>query len=254
MNGHIERWKGRHSTKDKLRAEVWSTLEAKEAAIGNPWSTIPNFKGSREAAEQLGKIPEWANAKVVKCNPDAAQAWIRYNALSEGKRVYTPVPELVADFPFLLLDPDLLREQNISLDRVMYSQGALTNGVRCNFKDLEPIDFAVVGCVAVTEAGGRTGKGAGFADLEMGIFRHYGVLPENVPVATTVHDIQIVENNLVVMEAHDTPLDYIATAEKLIATDTKYETPCALEWDKLQPDQYENIPFLNGLKSELQAS
>ena len=30
------------------------------------------------------------------------------------------------------------------------------------------LDFCVVGCVAVTRSGGRTGKGAGFADLEQG--------------------------------------------------------------------------------------
>ena len=38
------------------------------------------------------------------------------------------------------------------------------------------LDFVVVGCVAVTRAGGRTGKGGGFADLELGIFRELGKL------------------------------------------------------------------------------
>ena len=40
---------------------------------------------------------------------------------------------------------------------------------------MEKLDFCVVGCVAVTRRGGRTGKGAGFADLEHGIFRELGL-------------------------------------------------------------------------------
>ena len=41
-------------------------------------------------------------------------------------------------------------------------------------RTMPKLDFGVVGCVAVTRRGGRTGKGGGFADLELGIFRELG--------------------------------------------------------------------------------
>ncbi len=73
------------------------------------------------------------------------------------------------------------------------------------------LDFCVVGCVAVTRLGGRTGKGAGFADLEQGIFREFGLVDDSTPIATTVHSSQVVDEAEVVMESHDSALTFIAT-------------------------------------------
>ena len=50
----------------------------------------------------------------------------------------------------------------------------MQHGEPIAFEDMPALDFCVVGCVAVTRRGGRTGKGAGFADLEQGIFRELG--------------------------------------------------------------------------------
>lgn len=245
------RWQGRNIEKDTLRHRVWQELESSGAAIGDPWSSIPNFQGAELAAPKLTDLPEWQAAQVVKSNPDSPQAWVRLQALQAGKRVYTPVPELVKDFPFLLLDPKKLRAQGIAFEDVMYSAGALKHGKRVNFDEIEKLDFCVVGCVAVTAAGGRTGKGAGFADLELGLFRYYGVIDDTTPLATTVHEIQVVDNENVVMQAHDAPLDYIATPERLIATNTQYPKPGVLDWNALQDDQFENIPFLRDLQAQL---
>ena len=247
----IERWKGRNSNKDRLRGKIWSSLEDTQVAIGNPWSTIPNFVGAAEAANRLSTLAVWKKANTVKVNPDAAQGPLRLLALQAGKKVFTPVPELVKDFPYILLDPEALTEKGIAFEDVMYSKGAMEFGQRCNFSDITPLDICVCGCVAVTRAGGRTGKGAGFADLEQALFRLYGVVNSSTPVMTTVHDIQVVEDELVVMQGHDTPLNIIVTPTELIETNTDYPEPGPLEWDKLQPDQFENIPFLNDLKAEL---
>jgi len=246
-----ERWKGRNSTKDSLRREVWAELENSGAVIGSAWSSIPNFHGAEAAAEQLTQLASWQSAKVVKSNPDSAQAWVRLNALKAGKRVYTPVPELVKDFPFILLDPEQLTANGIAFEDVMYSDGAIKHGQRVNFDQIEPLDFVVVGCVAVTALGGRTGKGAGFADLELGLFRHYGCIQTDTPIVTTVHGIQLVENAAIVMESHDTPLNVIATPEQLIQCDKSYHQPGAIDWDKIQTDQYDNIPFLLDLRQQI---
>lgn len=252
MNERLERWKGRHSLKDTLREKVWSRLEESGAAVGNPWSTIPNFVGAEKAAMLLSEVPAWKKAGIVKCNPDAAQGPLRLLALQQGKKVYTPVPELVEDFPYLLLDPEVLQANNIPFEDVMYSDGAIKHGKRCKFSEMEPLDFCVVGCVAVTRAGGRTGKGAGFADIELGLFRYYGVVGKYTPIATTVHQLQVVPDDRVVMQSHDAPLDWIATPEELVATHTRYPTPGPINWKGVQPDQFEKIPFLRGLMYELQ--
>lgn len=219
--------------------------------MGSPWSAIPNFHGAAKAALRLQEIPAWEQASVVKSNPDRPQAWLRLAALQQGKRLYVPVPELANDFPYVLLDPQRLKAEQIEFEDVMFSEGAVKFGQRVEFGEVEPIDFFVVGCVAVTSAGGRTGKGAGFADLEFGIFQHYGLIKPGMPVVTSVHDLQQVAAGEVVMQSHDTPLDWIATPTQLLATQTEYPVPGPVNWDALQPDQYEKIPFLVRLRDEL---
>lgn len=251
MSDITPRWTGRNSDKDVLRRSVWSALESTGAAVGDAWYRIPDFLGAAAAASQLVLAPGWQDARVVKCNPDAAQAPLRLAALRAGKRVYTPVPELVADHPYLCLDPEDLAARGVDLADVAFSDGACRLGRRCTFAEVEPIDFFVVGCVAVTAAGGRTGKGAGFADLELGIFNHYGLVGSTTPLATTVHDLQVVPDCEVVMEAHDAPLDLIATPTRLIATATTLPRPGPIDWRHIRPDQFAAIPFLSDLKAAL---
>eukprot|EP00747_Dinoflagellata_sp_TGD_P186515 gnl/TRDRNA2_/TRDRNA2_43575_c0_seq1.p1 gnl/TRDRNA2_/TRDRNA2_43575_c0~~gnl/TRDRNA2_/TRDRNA2_43575_c0_seq1.p1 ORF type:complete len:255 (+),score=51.21 gnl/TRDRNA2_/TRDRNA2_43575_c0_seq1:102-866(+) len=248
-------WAGRNATKDALRQHVWTALATSGDALDSdgPFHRIPDFAGAEAAATHLQKLPAWRTAKVIKCNPDPPQAFVRRAALRDGKKLYLPVPCLTHDFPFLLLDPAALREANLMPDDVMYSEEAMKHGKRVEFCEMEPMDICVVGSVAVTTAGGRTGKGGGFADLELGLFRHYGTCnPGMTPVVSTVHHLQVVADEDIVMEEHDTPLDVIVTPDGITLTNTKYVQPGKLDWDKLQPDQYENIPFLKTLRRELE--
>jgi 5-formyltetrahydrofolate cyclo-ligase len=246
-----ERWKGRNTDKDTLRREVWSALETSKAGIEPIWSAIPNFFGAHTAAEKLATLPFWKSAKVVKCNPDAPQIPVRLKALQEGKLVYTPVPELVQDFPFLLLDPEELKKNGVSFEEAAVSSGALKHGKRVQFDEMLPMDVCVVGCVAVTREGGRTGKGGGFADLELGIFREVGTIPEHAPIVTTVHDVQVVENEKLIMLEHDSALHWIVTPNEIIETHTPYPQPTGVAWDLVQADQYRDVPFLNELRAKL---
>lgn len=250
MTEHQQRWQGRNQQKDELREAIWLSLEESGAGIGSPWSAIPNFTGAEQAAFKITSLSAWQEARVVKCNPDGAQGWLRKMALEQGKRVYMAVPELAEDFPFILLDPVALKERGIAPEQVMFAKQAIAKGQPVAFKNIEPLDFVVVGSVAVTRAGGRIGKGAGFADLELGLFRLYGVVNDETPIVTTVHNLQLVDDGELVMQAHDTPLDWIALPGELIATNTKYPIPGPLDWASLQPDQFETIPFLNKLQQE----
>ena len=245
------RWKGRNSEKDILRSEVWSLLEERSVSIGPAWSRIPNFIGADKAAQRLAGLQIWKRAKIVKSNPDSPHIPVRWRALEDGKLVYVPVPELVKDYPFIELDPNKLQRNGIRFEEVARIEGAMKHGRKVGFQDMKPFDLAVVGCVAVSRNGGRTGKGGGFADLEMGIFREMGLVNADTPIVTTIHSLQVKDDERVIMVAHDTPLDWIITPDEVIETQTMMEQPGGVNWDTIQSDQYENIPFLLSLKSTL---
>lgn len=247
------RWAGRSPAKDVIRAQVWDRLVAAGVGIGQVHDMIPTFAGADLAAWHLAQHPDWAAARVVKTNPDHAQTPIRIRALYEGKAVYTPVPYLTAAFPYLRLDPARLAEDGISFELAATPQGFLQHGRRVEFEEIAPLDFCVAGSVAVSRAGGRTGKGAGFADLETGIFRALGLVTDATPMATTVHSLQLVPDDAVVIEAHDTPLDVIATEQGLIETHCTLGRPRGVDWMRVRPDQFAAIPFLSALRDRMTA-
>ena len=245
------RWTGRNSEKDIVRSAVWSLLEERSVSIGPVWSRIPNFIGADKAAQRLAELQIWKAAKVVKSNPDPPQIPVRLRALEDGKLVYVPVPELVKDYPFIELDPNKLQRNGIPFEEVAPIEGAMEHGRKVGFQDMKPFDLAVVGCVAASRNGSRSGKGGGFADLEMGIFREMGLISADTPIVTTIHTLQVKEDERVIMVAHDTPLDWIITPDEVIETQTMIAQPEGVNWDTIQSDQYENIPFLLSLKSTL---
>lgn len=245
------RWAGRSPAKDVIRKIVWDRLETAGVGIGPVRDMIPCFAGADLAAWHLARHPGWTAARVIKTNPDHAQTPIRIRALHEGKTVYTPVPYLTAGFPYLRLDPARLVARQVSFELAATPQGFMQHGEQVEFEEIEPLDFCVVGSVAVSRAGGRTGKGAGFADLETGIFRTLGLVSDRTPMATTVHSLQLVPDSDVVIEPHDTPLDLVATEAGLIETQSALPRPGGVDWDRVRADQYASIPFLSALRDRL---
>ena len=247
------RWAGRNPAKDVIRHTIWRELETTGVNVGPAWSMIPNFSGADVAAWHLAQTDAWKAAKTVKTNPDHAQTPIRIRALYAGKTVFTPVPYLTKDFPYLKLDPARLTGADVSFELAATPQGFMEYGERLEFEDVDPLDFCVVGSVAVSRAGGRTGKGAGFADLETAIFRELGTVTASTPMATTIHSIQLVADDAIVIEAHDSPLDFVATERELIVTGNSMARPMGVDWTKVRSDQFETIPFLTRLRDRMVA-
>ncbi|HWJ73520.1 MAG TPA: 5-formyltetrahydrofolate cyclo-ligase [Kaistia sp.] len=246
------RWAGRNNDKDRLRDRIWAKLMTDGVNVGPVDSRIPNFAGADLAALNLSRLDAWKNARVVKCNPDPPQIPVRLRALYDGKILYAPVPELTKGFPFVRLDPAVLEAKGVQFELAAVSQGFVEHGEPVEFEEMEKLDFVVVGCVAVSRAGGRTGKGGGFADLELGIFRELGKVTPDTPVATSVHSVQVVDDALLPMQPHDSPLDFIATDLGLIETGTTMARPTRVAWDFVQADQYASIPFLNDLRARIE--
>jgi 5-formyltetrahydrofolate cyclo-ligase len=247
------RWAGRNPAKDVIRHDIWAALEDADVNVGPAWSMIPNFVGADMAAWHLAQTDAWRTAQTVKTNPDHAQTPIRIRALYEGKTVYTPVPYLTKDFPYLRLDPKALTAKEISFELAATPQGFMEHGERLEFEEVAPLDFCVVGSVAVSRAGGRTGKGAGFADLETAIFRQLGVVTATTPMATTIHSLQLVDDHHIVIESHDSPLDFVATEAELIVTGNTMSRPMGVDWNKVRANQFETIPFLGRLRDRMLA-
>ena len=251
---HGATWTGRHRGKDALRQEIWSLLKRQAASPGDPVGHIPDFVGSDRAADRLAELPIWQAARVIKCNPDKAQAPVRLRALRDGKLLYMAVPRLVDARCFVELTAAALRAKDADLDTASQWQGALEHGRLVAFEEMQPIDLVITGCVAVARSGGRTGKGAGFADLELGMLRQVGLLAPGTPIITTVHGLQLVDDARLPMQRHDSPLDWIITPDEAIETHTPYPQPAGVDWDAVQPDQYQSIPALRALRPSPEAS
>ncbi|MDA0268567.1 MAG: 5-formyltetrahydrofolate cyclo-ligase [Cyanobacteria bacterium] len=243
-------WSGRHSRKDSLRQTIWTRLHTQGIALDHPWGRIPNFIGAEQAAFALAQLPQWQQAQVVKCNPDAPQTPVRRQALQDGKCLYMAVPKLTAAHCFVALTGEILAQKGISLDQGATKEHVLAYGTPVRFTDMDPIDLAVVGCVAVTPNGGRTGKGAGFADLEFALLQEHGLLSVKTVIATTVHDLQIVAADHLPMQTHDWPLDWVVTPSQVIPTHTPYPRPQGLDWQRLQPEQRQQIPALKSSQTK----
>ena len=240
-------WIGYHHDKDKLRTEIWSLLKQQAASVGDSFGHIPNFVGAELAAEKLAALPIWQQAKTIKCNPDSPQIPVRMRALQDGKRLYMAVPRLTDDRCFVELTAEDLQRQSVSIAESAIARKALTCGKLVSFEEMEPIDLVIIGCVAAGRSGGRTGKGAGFADLELAMLTEFGLVEIDTPIVTTVHSLQVVEDSRLPMQVHDWALNWIITAEEVIETNTIYPRPTGLNWDSIRAEQLEKIPILRKL-------
>jgi len=247
------RWAGRNSAKDIVRGDIWTELVAAGVSVGPSFDRIPNFVGADMAAKRLSELDAWKRAHTIKCNPDPPQIPVRLRALYDGKLLFAPVPYLTKGFPYLRIDPEKLAAQGVDFETAATAQGFLRHGEPVGFEDMPKLDFCIVGCVAVTRSGGRTGKGAGFADLEHGIFRELGVTDASTPIATTVHSLQLVADARVVIEPHDNALNFIATESELIRTGARQSETGGVDWPLVRPDQFADIPFLEELRASLEA-
>jgi 5-formyltetrahydrofolate cyclo-ligase len=229
-------------SKDEVREDVWHAMEREGVArFPGAEGRIPNYAGAKAAAERLARHPAWQSATTVKANPDSPQTHARRLALEQGKVLVMAVPRLRDLHPFRLLDPRGLSPHE--LREAATIKGALRHGTVIDLDQVPQLDLVLSGSVAVNLKGARLGKGGGFSDLEYGLLSEAGKIDRHTVVATTVHPIQILRENLL-MTAHDIPVNLIATSRAVIEVDGAYERPPGVLWDHLQPPQIHEIPVL----------
>ncbi|WP_083902776.1 5-formyltetrahydrofolate cyclo-ligase [Natrinema versiforme] len=227
--------------KEAIRERVWDDLEESGEARFPfpPHGRIPNFAGASEAAERLAEQPEWTDATTIKANPDAPQLPVRRRALREGKIVYMAVPRLRDEKCFLKLDPDELADY----DDATTVSGSSKHGEQVGPDEIDSVDLIVSGSVAITENGERIGKGEGYSDLEYAVLRELGLVDESTPVATTVHERQVIDD-AVAIGAHDVAMDLVVTPERTVRPEGSAQ-PSGIDWDLLDEERLEEIPVLD---------
>ncbi|MEX2196990.1 MAG: 5-formyltetrahydrofolate cyclo-ligase [Thermoleophilaceae bacterium] len=229
-------------SKAEVRQDVWQTMERDGVArFPGAGGRIPNFAGAKGAAERLARHPDWVRAQTMKVNPDSPQTHARRLALAQGKVLVMAVPRLRDQHPFRLLDPRSLRGE--ALAEAATIKGALKHGRVIDLDEVPPLDFVLTGSVAVNLKGARVGKGGGYSDLEFALLGEAGRIDRATVIATTVHPVQILRENLLVTD-HDIPVDLVATPRAVIEVDGAFPRPRGILWHHLQPPQIREIPVL----------
>jgi len=230
--------------KQAIRERVWARLEKERVArFPGARGRIPNFVGAERAAERLAGLDQWRAARTVKANPDAPQLPVRALALSEGRTLYMAVPRLRDPKPFILLDPRKLTgppRSNASI------RGASKAGRPVSIRRMRPIDLVVCGSVAVNGKGVRIGKVGGYSDLEFALLTEAGLLGDRTVVATTVHPLQVLDEDLPETQ-HDFRVDLIVTPEEVIRPGPRRRGGGIL-WEDLDERRIEEIPILRTLR------
>ncbi len=234
--------------KEELRQRIWALLEERNVArFPLPVSgRIPNFKGAQEAAARLGQVDLWEDARAIKANPDSPQRWARRLALQQGKTVYMAVPRLTRVECFLQLNPKAIPRP----DRAATIKGAFALGVLVRPEAVSQVDLVLAGSVAVNREGGRVGKGGGYSDIEYALGREFGFIREKTPVVTTVHPLQLVEDEIPA-QVHDIPLDIWVTPEGVHTAKVKHRKPRGIYWEMLSAERIDQIPILQELRRKV---
>lgn len=232
--------------KQALRERIWDELEESGTARFPfpPHGRIPNYSGAKNAAERLANLDAWRDANVIKSNPDSPQLPVRRRALRAGKVVYMAVPRLADERCFLRLDPDDIED----IDDATTVSGSSDHGVQVGPESMGAIDLIVSGSVGVNQQGARVGKGEGYSDLEFGILREFGLVDDDTTTVTTVHEIQVVDDEIPTTP-RDVPIDRILTPEREVRTASPDRKPDGVSWEDLDDDRIDEIPILARLKS-----
>ena len=196
------------TAKKLLREKIWTELETSGfARFPLPcFGRIPNFAGSEKAADRVRRLKEWKDAKVVFANPDYAQQKVREYALLDRKVLIMASPRL--RHGYVVVDSKNVKGAESFASTI---RGAFKYGKNVNIQEIPKPELIIEGSVAVDVQGHRLGKGHGYGDVEINTLKKmFG----DIPIATTVHDIQIAES--VPFEEKDERVSIIVTPTRIV--------------------------------------
>ncbi len=90
-------------TKESVRKMIWNEMINQGISRSDSYGRIPDFKGSKRAAELLRNTCEWKKSAIIFVSPDTAQIKVRENCLIDGKTLIMASPKLLNGY--ILINP-----------------------------------------------------------------------------------------------------------------------------------------------------
>ncbi len=147
-------------TKESVRKMIWNEMITQGISRSDAYGRIPDFNGSKRAAEMLRNTCEWKKSVIIFVSPDTAQIKVRENCLIDGKTLIMASPKLLNGY--IIIKPKYVKEHEKEAATI---KGAFKYGTEV--KSFPVVDMVVEGSVAVDISGGRLGKGGGYGDMEI---------------------------------------------------------------------------------------
>lgn len=228
------------------REQVWGGLKA--AALPDSRfhlrfsEFIPDFEGSATATDRIFELPAFAQARHVFVTPDNSLTELRRRLLVAGVTVVVSSYNMARGFY-------VLRPGAVPQGQELYAawlDGLTHFGEPLTLQSLAALgqfDYVVSGASAVATSGVRFGRGHGFFDLEWRIFSAMGLVGDNTPLATAVHDVQVLERRLF-PSPDDVLVDWICTPTRTLAVSRESSRPRGMRWQDISPEQIAAMPAL----------
>jgi len=206
---------------------------------------IPDFAGSAQAMDALCALPAYQNAKHVFVTPDNSLIELRRRLLQAGVSLVVSSYNMADGF--YLLPPGAVPSGHELYGA--WPDGLAHFGQPLDLQALSKLgrfDFVVTGASAVATSGVRFGRGHGFFDLEWRIFSDMGLVDNRTPLATVVHDLQVLDKKLY-PSPDDVLVDWICTPTRTLTVQRDTPRPRGVQWKDISPEQIQANPALSEL-------
>lgn len=240
----------------RRRHEVWDDLRS----VALPDSRfhlrfaafIPDFEGSARATEHLLQHLESAAATAparlrhLMVTPDNSLTGLRQRLIEAGCSLVVPTYNLARGFRHLAPGSVPAGQARFA----SWLDGLEHFGTPVSLADLAALgrfDAVVTGASAVASSGVRFGRGHGYFDLEWRMLAELGLVDDRTPVATIVHDLQVLERPLMA-SPDDVPVDLIATPTRLLTVTRPHPRPRRVDWPAVDEAMTEAVPPLAELR------
>lgn len=238
------------ASRPALRREVWQDLRS----VARPDSRfhlrfsefIPDFDGAAAATDRLWHTFAQRVPRHAFVTPDNSLIELRLRLLQAGCSLVVSSYNMARGF--LLLDAGVVPPGHERY--AAWLDGLEHFGRPVDLPALAALgrfDLVATGASAVAASGVRFGRGHGWFDLEWRLFGELGLVDEATPIATIVHDVQLLDQPLFA-GPDDVLVDLICTPTRTVRTPRAHPRPRRIDWATLDEAQLRGTPALSELR------
>lgn len=238
--------------KEKVRKQVWVQLRK----VARPDSRfhwdfsefIPDFENSETCTERICQTEDYKNARYLFVTPDNSLIPFRTRSLIDKKTLIVPTYGIGRGF--VQVGPSDVPPGLVEFAATLDGMDRYARPYPVFQTDPQNVpDLIVTGASVLNREGVRISQGPSFFDLEWLILDFLGLITEQTPVITAVHDCQIVD-------WHFDPLpfsivtDLIITPTTILETGGQYPRPAPSTLRQLPWHIVQEVPLLREILQE----